>query len=67
MKVEIYFEAPDTQILELTDEQAELWTIYRDAVKRKAYAKAEEAYENFEESIQFDLDYDMPIDEIIEW
>lgn len=82
MKVEIYYEAPDAQILELTDEQAELWTIYSDAVERsrelqrsqgwtnetwEAYAKVDEAYENFEESIQFALDYDMPIDEITEW
>lgn len=82
MKVEIYYEAPDAQVLELTDEQAELWTIYSDAVNRSrelqrtqgwtsetlaAHAKVDEAYENFEESIQFALDYDMPIDEITEW
>jgi hypothetical protein len=82
VKVEIYYEAPDSQVIELTDEQAELWTIYSDAVDRSrevlglqgwgsdAWAKASEAvdvaYGNLERSIRPSMDPDVMIADIIE-
>lgn len=82
MKVEIYFEAPESQVLELNESQSELWIDYTSLLENarelqrsqgwtdetlEAYYKTDRAYEKFEESIQFYLDYDIPIDEITEW
>ncbi|HEY6020055.1 MAG TPA: hypothetical protein VIY48_09180 [Candidatus Paceibacterota bacterium] len=83
MKVEIYYEAPDTQVLELSEGQDELWIDYSSKLERareirvatgwseeatKAYNEADRAYETFLDSINLDLEHpDLEVDEVIEW
>lgn len=82
MRVEIYYKAPDSQILDLTDEQEMLWVEYANALDEandlrgkegwsrsvmNLFDKADVAYESFVESIQLALYHDLPIDEVTEW
>lgn len=83
MKVEIFYEAPMSQVLTLTDEQAELFTEYESALERtrelqrsqgwtdetmESFSRVDDAYDEFVESINSDLDYpDLGLEDIEKW
>lgn len=83
MRIRIQFEEPDAQILDLNDDQADLWRDYSDKLERvrevrgslgwdhsetsDAYDKVDEAYDKFARSIGDYLEWDLPVGDIKEW
>ncbi len=81
MKVEVYFEQPDSDIIELNEEQEELWIEYSTSLEkareisreqgwkaaRFEYNRADNALDSLIGSLRYDLSYDLPVEDITEW
>lgn len=81
MKIEVWYEAPDADVIELDEDQEEVWLKYSDlrvkamgALRNREYEKYHELdreadllFEELVESIFPQLAHDLPIEDINEW
>ena len=82
MKIEVYYEAPDADIIELNEDQEAAWLAYRSkleearAAQREKgwtaatplYTEADTLYEDLIEELYFSLQYpEFEIEDIQEW
>jgi hypothetical protein len=81
MKIEVWYEAPDADVIELNEEEEELWIKYSDlrekameAVRNREYDKyreidgeADDLFEELSDLLYPKLTHNLPVEDITEW